>query len=193
MKSYRQLPQTLYQIQVKFRDEFRPRFGLMRAREFIMKDAYSFHTDGDSLHETYEVMGNAYTRILERCGLDSVKVEAEAGAIGGDVNHEFIVLADAGESEIFRCDNCGYAANDEKAESAGAKRDTEAAQEANRNAIRFDPERFVAQLNLGRLLLDADRPDEAVPHLERAAELSPQHPQVQSLLRRARAARDEQP
>jgi len=130
MNSYRQLPQTLYQIQVKFRDEFRPRFGLMRAREFIMKDAYSFHTDDDSLHETYEVMGKAYQRILERCGLDSVMVEAEAGAIGGDVNHEFIVLAEAGESEIFRCPECGYAANDERAESAGRERDTEPALDA---------------------------------------------------------------
>ena len=120
MKSYRQLPQTLYQIQVKFRDEFRPRFGLMRAREFIMKDAYSFHTDAESLHETYEVLGDAYTRILERCGLESVRVEAESGAIGGDVNHEFIVLSKEGESVIFRCE-CGYAANDERAESLGAE------------------------------------------------------------------------
>jgi prolyl-tRNA synthetase len=120
MKSYRQLPQTLYQIQVKFRDEFRPRFGLMRAREFIMKDAYSFHTDPESLHETYEVLAAAYTRILERCGLESVRVEAESGAIGGDVNHEFIVISDEGESVIFRCD-CGYAANDERAESLGAE------------------------------------------------------------------------
>jgi prolyl-tRNA synthetase len=119
IKSYRQLPQTLYQIQVKFRDEFRPRFGLMRAREFIMKDAYSFHTNPESLSETYEELGRAYTRILERCGLESVRVEAESGAIGGDVNHEFIVLSEEGESVIFRCE-CGYAANDERAESLGA-------------------------------------------------------------------------
>jgi prolyl-tRNA synthetase len=119
LKSYRQLPQTLYQIQVKFRDEFRPRFGLMRAREFIMKDAYSFHASQESLHETYEVMAGAYTRILDRCGLESVRVEAESGAIGGDVNHEFIVLSEQGESAIFRCE-CGYAANDERAESLGA-------------------------------------------------------------------------
>jgi prolyl-tRNA synthetase len=120
LKSYRQLPQTLYQIQVKFRDEFRPRFGLMRAREFIMKDAYSFHASQESLHETYEVLAKTYSRILERCGLDSVRVEAESGAIGGDVNHEFIVLSDEGESVIFRCE-CGYAANDERAESLGSK------------------------------------------------------------------------
>jgi len=121
IKSYRQLPQCLYQIQVKFRDEFRPRFGLMRAREFIMKDAYSFHTSQESLHETYEIMAEAYRRILERCGLESLRVEAESGAIGGDVNHEFIVVAEAGESAIFRCE-CGYAANDERAESLGSKR-----------------------------------------------------------------------
>jgi prolyl-tRNA synthetase len=120
LKSYRQLPQCLYQIQVKFRDEFRPRFGLMRAREFIMKDAYSFHANQESMDETYERMGEAYSRILERCGLDSLRVEAESGAIGGDVNHEFIVLAEEGESAIFRCP-CGYAANDERAESLGAK------------------------------------------------------------------------
>jgi prolyl-tRNA synthetase len=85
-----------------------------------MKDAYSFHAGPESLNETYEVLGRAYTRILERCGLESVRVEAESGAIGGDVNHEFIVLSDEGESVIFRCD-CGYAANDERAESLGAK------------------------------------------------------------------------
>ena len=130
LKSYRQLPQTLYQIQVKFRDEFRPRFGLMRAREFIMKDAYSFHASQESLHETYEVMAGAYTRILDRCGLESVRVEAESGAIGGDVNHEFIVLSEEGESAIFRCE-CGYAANDERAEGLGAElAETEPVQDA---------------------------------------------------------------
>jgi len=121
LKSYRQLPQCLYQIQVKFRDEFRPRFGLMRAREFIMKDAYSFHTTQESLGETYAALARAYSRILERCELESVMVEAESGAIGGDVNHEFIVLSEEGESSIFRC-RCGYAANDERAEGRGPKR-----------------------------------------------------------------------
>jgi prolyl-tRNA synthetase len=118
LKSYRQLPQCLYQILTKFRDEIRPRFGVMRAREFIMKDAYSFHTDDESLDETYRAMAKAYKRILDRCGLDNVMVEADAGKIGGDVNHEFIVLAKEGESEIFTC-TCGYAANDERAESLG--------------------------------------------------------------------------
>jgi prolyl-tRNA synthetase len=121
LKSYRQLPQNLYQIQTKFRDEFRPRFGVMRAREFMMKDAYSFHATPESLQETYERMAQAYTRILERCGLRAVRVAAESGAIGGDVNHEFIVLADAGESVMFRCANCGYAANDERADSNGPR------------------------------------------------------------------------
>ncbi len=119
LKSYRQLPQTLYQIQTKFRDEFRPRFGVMRAREFMMKDAYSFHASQESLQETYDAMAGAYRRILERCGLEGVQVEAESGAIGGDVNHEFIVLAEAGESVMFRCPSCGYAANDERAQSSG--------------------------------------------------------------------------
>jgi prolyl-tRNA synthetase len=119
LKSYKQLPQCLYQILAKFRDEFRPRFGVMRAREFMMKDAYSFHASAESLQETYDRMAVAYRRILERFGLDAVMVEAESGAIGGDVNHEFIVLADEGESVMFRCADCGYAANDERAESRG--------------------------------------------------------------------------
>lgn len=121
LKSYRQLPQCLYQILTKFRDEIRPRFGVMRAREFIMKDAYSFHGSDESLEETYRMMAGAYERILTRCGLDNVMVEADAGKIGGDVNHEFIVFADEGESEIFTCP-CGYTANSERAESLGKAR-----------------------------------------------------------------------
>jgi len=121
LKSYKQLPQHIYQIQTKFRDEFRPRFGVMRAREFMMKDAYSFHATAESLQEIYEVMATAYSNILERCGLKAVRVAAESGAIGGDVNHEFIVLADAGESVMFRCPNCGFAANDERADSGGPR------------------------------------------------------------------------
>ncbi len=119
MKSYKQLPQTLYQILAKFRDEIRPRFGVMRAREFMMKDAYSFHDSEESLQETYEAMAEAYHRILERCGLDHLQVQADSGNIGGDINHEFVTLADAGESEIVRCHNCDYAANDERADSRG--------------------------------------------------------------------------
>jgi prolyl-tRNA synthetase len=121
MKSYRQLPQVLYQVLVKFRDEIRPRFGVMRAREFIMKDAYSFHGTHESLDDTYREMAGAYHNIIDRCGLEHVMVEADAGKIGGDVNHEFVVLADAGEGEIFVCE-CGYAANSERAGSLGKSR-----------------------------------------------------------------------
>jgi prolyl-tRNA synthetase len=122
LKSYKQLPQNIYQIQTKFRDEFRPRFGVMRAREFTMKDAYSFHATAESLQDTYEDMATAYSNIIARCGLAGVRVAAESGAIGGDVNHEFIVLADQGESVMFRCASCGYAANDERADSAGPRK-----------------------------------------------------------------------
>ena len=118
LRSYRQLPQTLYQVQVKFRDEIRPRFGVMRAREFLMKDAYSFHAGVESLDETYRAMRGAYDTILERCGLDFRRVEADTGLIGGSESHEFMVLAANGESEILSCDSCGYAANAERAEIA---------------------------------------------------------------------------
>ena len=135
LKSYRQLPQTLYQILAKFRDEFRPRFGVMRAREFMMKDAYSFHASAESLQETYDAMAAAYRRILERCGLEAVMVQAESGAIGGDINHEFIVLANEGESVMFRCPACGYAANDERADGAGpAQREMEPSPQAVEHA-----------------------------------------------------------
>ena len=116
MRSYRQLPLNLYQIQTKFRDEIRPRFGVMRAREFLMKDGYSFHADQASLDETYRAYHEAYTRIFTRCGLRFRSVEAESGAIGGAVNHEFMVLAENGESGVLSCDACGYAASDERAE-----------------------------------------------------------------------------
>ncbi len=115
VKSYRQLPLNLYQIQTKFRDEIRPRFGLMRGREFIMKDAYSFHTDLDSLDDSYRAMHQAYCRIFEACGLDYTVVEADTGAIGGSSSHEFMVLASTGESEVVRCTNGDYGANVEKA------------------------------------------------------------------------------
>ncbi len=118
ISSYRQLPVNLYQIQTKFRDEVRPRFGLMRGREFIMKDAYSFHSSWESLNETYERMHEAYTRIFERCGLDHVVVEADTGNIGGSASHEFMVLAQSGEDVVVRCPSCGYGANVEKAEMA---------------------------------------------------------------------------
>ena len=116
VRSYRDLPKNLYQIQVKFRDEVRPRFGLMRGREFIMKDAYSFHVDADDARREYQVMYNAYTRVFQRCGLTFRAVEADTGDIGGDLSHEFQVLAEAGEDAIVSCERCGYAANAEKAE-----------------------------------------------------------------------------
>ena len=117
IRSYRQLPVNLYQIQTKFRDEIRPRFGLMRGREFIMKDAYSFHTDEESLKETYREMDQAYRNMLRRCGLAFRAVEADSGAIGGSGSQEFMVLADAGEDEVLYTEDSKYAANVEKAVS----------------------------------------------------------------------------
>jgi prolyl-tRNA synthetase len=117
VRSYRQLPLHLYQIQTKFRDEIRPRFGLMRGREFIMKDGYSFHPDQESLKETYDQMYQAYSNILQRCGLKFRAVEADSGAIGGSGSHEFMVLADAGEDEVLFTEDGQYAANAEKATS----------------------------------------------------------------------------
>lgn len=115
VRSYRQLPISLYQIQVKFRDEIRPRFGLLRGREFLMKDAYSFHATQEDLQKTYEDMSMAYSRIIERCGLKYRIVEAVSGLIGGKVSQEFMVLADAGEDIILYCDNCSYSASQEMA------------------------------------------------------------------------------
>ena len=117
LRSYRQLPVNLYQIQTKFRDEIRPRFGLMRGREFIMKDAYSFHADEADLRATYERMDQAYRRIFERCGLEAVPVDADSGAIGGAASQEFMVTADAGEDLILISDDGVYSANQEKAVS----------------------------------------------------------------------------
>jgi len=117
LRSYRQLPVNLYQIQTKFRDEIRPRFGLMRGREFIMKDAYSFHADEACLKQTYAAMDQAYRRIFSRCGLRAVAVEADSGAIGGSASQEFMVTADAGEDLILASADGTYAANQERAVS----------------------------------------------------------------------------
>ncbi|HEY8327667.1 MAG TPA: proline--tRNA ligase [Rhodanobacter sp.] len=117
LKSYKQLPINFYQIQTKFRDEIRPRFGVMRAREFLMKDAYSFHLTQESLAETYAVMYQAYSRIFTRLGLTFRAVQADTGAIGGNASHEFQVLADSGEDAIVFSDGSDYAANIEKAEA----------------------------------------------------------------------------
>jgi len=116
VRSYRQLPLMLYQIQNKYRDEIRPRFGLMRGREFIMKDLYSFDRDEAGLDESYNKMYDAYSRIFTRCGLTFRAVEADSGAIGGSGSHEFMVIAESGEAGIVYCGKCDYAANDEKAE-----------------------------------------------------------------------------
>ena len=115
VSSYRQLPLNLYQIQHKYRDEARPRFGLMRSREFIMKDAYSFDKDQEGLDKSYDDMYDAYTRIFTRCGLTFRPVEADSGAIGGNASHEFTALSEVGESDIAYCENCSIAANVEKA------------------------------------------------------------------------------
>ncbi|HEY9724068.1 MAG TPA: proline--tRNA ligase [Oscillatoriaceae cyanobacterium] len=119
VRSYRQLPINLYQIQTKVRDEIRPRFGLLRGREFIMKDAYSFHASTEDLEREYTLMGDAYLRIFQRCGLDTRPVESDVGAIGGSAAHEYMVVVntDAGENALLFCDKCDYAANVERAES----------------------------------------------------------------------------
>ncbi len=116
VRSYRQLPLSVYQIQDKFRDERRPRFGLMRGREFIMKDAYTFDRDEEGLDVSYKGMYDAYVRIFTRCGLTFRPVEADSGAIGGSGSHEFMAIAESGEAEIVYCNKCSYAANVEKAE-----------------------------------------------------------------------------
>ena len=117
INSYRQLPKNFYQISSKFRDEIRPRFGLMRAKEFIMKDAYSFDTTDEGAMASYKKMYDAYTRIFARCGLKAFPVEADTGVIGGNYSHEFMIPADTGENEVAFCEACGYAANVEKATS----------------------------------------------------------------------------
>jgi prolyl-tRNA synthetase len=117
INSYRQLPKNFYQISLKFRDEIRPRFGLMRAKEFIMKDAYSFDTTDEGAMVAYKKMYDAYTKIFARCGLKAFPVEADTGVIGGNYSHEFMVPAETGENEVAFCESCGYAANIEKATS----------------------------------------------------------------------------
>lgn len=117
INSYRQLPKNFYQVSSKFRDEIRPRFGLMRAKEFIMKDAYSFDTTDEGAMASYTKMYDAYKRIFDRCGLQNFPVEADTGVIGGNHSHEFMVPADTGENDVVFCEDCGYAANIEKATS----------------------------------------------------------------------------
>ncbi|HPZ83653.1 MAG TPA: proline--tRNA ligase, partial [Thermogutta sp.] len=123
ISSYRQLPITLYQITPKFRNEERPRFGVLRTSEFLMKDAYSFDASVEGLNRSYEAMYRAYCRIFDRCCLSYIPVEAESGPIGGDASHEFMVPADNGEDKIVHCKMCGYAANLERAEIGSRKGD----------------------------------------------------------------------
>ena len=118
--SYRDLPVNLYQINWKYRDEIRPRFGLLRSREFLMKDAYSFDLDNEGLRESYRQMYDAYHRVFERCGLTFRPVEAQSGEIGGDVNHEFMAVAAVGEDDFVWCKACDYAANVEAARRQAA-------------------------------------------------------------------------
>ena len=159
VRSYRDLPKNLYQIQTKFRDEVRPRFGLMRGREFLMKDAYSFHVDRADCEREYHRMYETYERIFGRCGLRFRAVEADTGAIGGSLSHEFQVLAESGEDAIVACNRCGYAANVEKAELAPGRAAPAASEELRRVATpgqrtveevaRFlgvPPERFIKTL-----------------------------------------------
>ena len=120
IRSYRGLPLTLYQIQHKYRDEKRPRFGVMRSREFVMKDAYSFDRDETGLDVSYQAMYRAYRRVFDRCSLDYIVVDADSGAMGGSGSQEFMVRSDVGEAMLAFCDACGYAANDEKAEAVPA-------------------------------------------------------------------------
>jgi prolyl-tRNA synthetase len=135
IRSYRQLPINLYQIQTKFRDEVRPRFGVMRGREFVMKDAYSFDADEAGAERSYQRMYDAYMRIFERCGLRFRAVEADTGLIGGRFSHEFMVLADTGEEAIVSCETCAYAANLERAEVG---RSAEAGEEAMKKLKRVE-------------------------------------------------------
>ncbi len=145
VKSYRDLPINLYQIQTKFRDEIRPRFGLMRGREFGMKDSYSFHANAESLDQTYADMQATYHRIFKRCGLDFRMVKADSGAIGGDVSAEFMVLASTGEDAVIGCNQCDYAAN---VEAAGVLRS------AGSGAI---PVAYTAKTDSGDVLINVCR------------------------------------
>src|SRR3954464_14349696 len=117
INSYRQMPKNFYQIQTKFRDEIRPRFGLMRAKEFVMKDAYSFDATDEGAQASYQKMYDAYARIFKRCGLNAIAVEADTGVMGGKFSHEFMVPAETGENEVADCEKGDYAANVEKATS----------------------------------------------------------------------------
>src|SRR5271170_5096831 len=137
LSSYRQLPKNFYQIQTKFRDEIRPRFGLMRAKEFIMKDAYSFDSTDEAAQVSYKKMYDAYTRIFQRCGLKVMAVEADTGVMGGKFSHEFMVPAETGENEVVYCESCPYAANMDKAASRAHPSESVAAAAAVAAPMKF--------------------------------------------------------
>jgi prolyl-tRNA synthetase len=142
-KSYKQLPQILYQVQTKFRDELRPRSGVMRAREFIMKDAYSFHKDKDCLAKTYQTMLDCYTRIFQRLGLKFRAVLADSGSIGGDTSHEFHVLAASGEDHIAYSNVSAFAANVEQAEAIAPIASGESAQQLTTIKFHLDNTKLI--------------------------------------------------
>jgi prolyl-tRNA synthetase len=146
VRSYRELPVSLYQIQVKFRDEIRPRFGLMRGREFLMKDGYSFHADTADCEREYQHMAETYARIFARCGLTTRQVESDTGAIGGTRAHEFQVLADSGEDAIVSCTHCQYAANVEKAEVRDVVPSSPGAATGSPRQVRTPAKRTVAEV-----------------------------------------------
>jgi prolyl-tRNA synthetase len=139
LSSYRQLPLSLYQINTKFRDEIRPRYGVMRGREFVMKDAYSWHTDDKSLDETYQAMGRAYRRIFKRCGLSVIPVKADSGPMGGSGSEEFMVESEIGDNTLILCKKCDYAANVEKASCAGDFTAPSSIEEAKAAAANIPP------------------------------------------------------
>jgi prolyl-tRNA synthetase len=146
VRSYRQMPINLYQIQTKFRDEIRPRFGVMRAREFIMKDAFSFDVDEEGLNVSYQKMVDAYTRIFTRCGFRFKVVEAESGLIGGNYSHEFMVLAETGEEIIVSCTRCSYAANIEKAEFKRPPKDSRVSAALKAETLQLASEEIVEEI-----------------------------------------------
>lgn len=166
INSYRQMPVNFYQVSVKFRDEIRPRFGLMRAKEFIMKDAYSFDVNEEAAMSSYRKMYDAYKRIFDRCGLKNFPVEADTGVIGGSFSHEFMVPAETGENEVVFCEGCGYAANVEKATSGipkTAAREVGAAVEkfatpgvVTIEALTKDPHKVAANRQIKTLIYIAD-------------------------------------
>ena len=146
-RSYRDLPLNLYQIQTKYRDEIRPRFGVMRSREFLMKDAYSFDRDQEGLDASYEAMYQAYRRIFDRLGLEYVVIDADSGTMGGTGSQEFTVRSEAGESEIVQCPDCGYAASSEKAQCiAKSKAESEAVDRLQPEAVSTPNARTIAEV-----------------------------------------------